>query len=335
MMDIEKIFLLNLTQLSFTLAVLIVMHHSFNVDVHYNAFHNVFDITYIVERYFYNVSEYSVPMFFFISAYLFYRTYTGDWLGYKNKINKRIYSLVIPYVLYNSFGYVKHVLKTNGKIDLYGLIDAIVSASTMPLWFIRELIIFSFLSYFLYFVIHRINYAVLISVVASIMSIYGIVSYRSFIYWIPVYLMGGIFSRKDIQIKFIDIIYNKKLAFFSFFILITVPWFLPNYSYSYDNIMRLEYYAFRILCVPLILMIYFNIPLFKCRNFMKYSFFLYCAHFPIIISCKIVFERILGDFLLLEYFATVFFTIAIVIMFSRFCSLKYPFIWKILNGWRK
>lgn len=73
----EKHFLKNLKTLNFILACLIVFHHAFNVDVSYSS-HSVISAAFIIERYMYNISECAVPMFFFISGYLFYRTYENS-----------------------------------------------------------------------------------------------------------------------------------------------------------------------------------------------------------------------------------------------------------------
>lgn len=43
----------------------------------------------------------SVPIFFFISGYLFFKEGTLDYDLYKKKITKRVHSLVIPYILWN------------------------------------------------------------------------------------------------------------------------------------------------------------------------------------------------------------------------------------------
>lgn len=48
----------------------------------------------------------SVPIFFFISGYLFFKEGTLDYDLYKKKITKRIHSLVIPYILWNAIYFI-------------------------------------------------------------------------------------------------------------------------------------------------------------------------------------------------------------------------------------
>ncbi|BAL83435.1 hypothetical protein SELR_17270 [Selenomonas ruminantium subsp. lactilytica TAM6421] len=336
-MDTEERFLKNLTQLNFVLAILIVMHHSFNVNIHYENY-DALDVTYLIERYFYNVSEYAVPFFFFISAFLFYRTFDGSFEGYKNKLKRRFYSLVLPYVFYNSLGYVKHVLYTNEKFSCSGFVDALLLSTTMPLWFIRELIIFSILSLFLFYVIKYVKAAVIIIFISALLSILGVVEYRSFVYWMPVYLMGGIYSKIIVSSyhRIIVSSYHRIIVSSFVILLIIIPWFLPNNQYDLLNFnQKMFYYAFRIICIPMIIYVYMNISFFKEKWYMRYSFFIYCVHFVIISLCKAVFINLRLYYMLLQYFFTIFFTVLISIYMARFFSIRYPIIWRLLNGWRK
>lgn len=52
----------------------------------------------------------AVPTFFVISGYLFFQGFgIWDWRLYRSKINKRIYTLLIPYLVWNSL-YIAKVL---------------------------------------------------------------------------------------------------------------------------------------------------------------------------------------------------------------------------------
>ena len=107
MLDIsEKRFLAILPQINFLLSLLIVFHHGFISIVRYNGSFSPFSygLTVSIERYLYNISECAVPFFFFLSAYLFYRTYDGSWSQYLYKIKRRVWSLVIPYIIFGTKG---------------------------------------------------------------------------------------------------------------------------------------------------------------------------------------------------------------------------------------
>lgn len=106
----------NLIQINFILSFLIVLHHSFTADI---GFVGTFSLSayspgVLIQRYFYNISECAVPMFYFISAFLFYRTYDGSFAVYKKKLLRRLYSLFIPYLIFCTFGYIKHLIAIGG-----------------------------------------------------------------------------------------------------------------------------------------------------------------------------------------------------------------------------
>ena len=105
-----------LTPVNFLLSLLIVFHHGFTVDVSYlgDFSFSTYGLATSLQRFMYNLSECAVPTFFFLSAYLFYRTFDGTWSNYIEKIKRRFYSLFIPYIIFCSLGYVKHILNTGG-----------------------------------------------------------------------------------------------------------------------------------------------------------------------------------------------------------------------------
>lgn len=93
--------------LNFLLSLLIVFHHGFTRNVGFIDSYNPLDYGVItaIERYFYNFSECAVPIFFFLSAFLFYRTFDGSKEKYISKMKRRFWSLVVPYIIFNTIGY--------------------------------------------------------------------------------------------------------------------------------------------------------------------------------------------------------------------------------------
>lgn len=112
-----------------------------------------------------NYFSVSVPLYFAIFGYLFWKedeSYTLE--SYKNKLSKRIYTLVIPYLIWNILFLLLSCLinfRSIGLIDLYKLIscnsnsfqDFVTSLLlgkgmpiNYPLWFLRDLIVCSLLS---------------------------------------------------------------------------------------------------------------------------------------------------------------------------------------------
>lgn len=140
----EQILLYVLTPVNFLLSLLIVFHHGFTMNVDYNGSFDPssYGMNMAIQRYMYNLSECAVPVFFFISAFLFYRTFDGSWNNYKEKMSRRIFSLFVPYIIFSTMGYVKSLV-FNGGLGGGNFSDYLLSlweSNTMPLWFIRELI---------------------------------------------------------------------------------------------------------------------------------------------------------------------------------------------------
>lgn len=108
----EKSVLESLPLINFLLSLLIVFHHGFTRDVGYIGSYNPFEYGLIkgIERYLYNISECAVPVFFLLSAYLFFRTFDGTIENYIQKIKRRFWSLFVPYIIFNTIGYVKSMI---------------------------------------------------------------------------------------------------------------------------------------------------------------------------------------------------------------------------------
>ena len=104
----EQLLSKTITYLRFPLIILVVLLHTIIIDQ--NCFgkiliphgkYPIFDIIlHILQR---NIGDISVPLFFFISGFLFfYHIENFDIAIYKKKILKRIKSLLIPYLLWNT-----------------------------------------------------------------------------------------------------------------------------------------------------------------------------------------------------------------------------------------
>ena len=129
----------------------------------------------------------AVPGFFFLSGYLFFARFrTWDWGMYREKMRKRVWMLLVPYVVWNvvyvvwqialgvlwkggdfatvsaekfgAFGldwlWSVNVWGTEAK-DILGGTLCCTGPATIPLWFLRDLICVTVLSPVVYFVVRR------------------------------------------------------------------------------------------------------------------------------------------------------------------------------------
>ena len=92
----------------------------------------------------------AVPTFFIMSGYLFFANverFTKE--IYFQKIRRRIKTLLIPYVVWNFLMAVKL-----GEISL----NTFIAPANMPLWFLRDLMIVSLLTPFIYLGVKRLGW---------------------------------------------------------------------------------------------------------------------------------------------------------------------------------
>lgn len=92
---------LNITR--FIMSICIVFLHAYTTVQMYPFLHTypLYQYTgYILSM---QCGEIAVPSFFLISGYLFFIGYKQTWGCYSNKIHKRVYTLLIPYLFWNAF----------------------------------------------------------------------------------------------------------------------------------------------------------------------------------------------------------------------------------------
>lgn len=343
----EQLILTVLTPVNFLLSLLIVFHHAFTVEVDYRgsfAF-GAYSIDVAFQRFMYNLSECAVPVFFFISAFLFYRTFDGTWGKYKEKMRRRVRSLFIPYILFCTLGYIK-ALMFNGGIENGNFYDYIVSiweSNTMPLWFIRELMALSILAPFCWRLIKCPWLAFILCSLIFVLIAFGIVPYRSFVYWIPVYLLGASCNR-PIWNKVIFLMQNHIVKVISIIIIVAYvisAWYLPN-GISKEQMTWLQNGIFAIFryftpVVFICVMWWMIVGRVKGRSFMQYSFFVYCLHAPVIALVRLIYEKLHLNSMLpetMKYLIIVFFVYFICVLVAMILQKHSPSVWKILNGGR-
>lgn len=336
-----------LTPINFLLSLLIVFHHAFTVNINYcgSFWPQAYGWTIGIQRMMYNLSECAVPMFYFLSAYLFYRTYDGTWNTYKEKITRRCYSLLIPYLIFCTFGYIKHLAVTGlSGWSIIGYLHSLLICDTMPLWFIRELMVLSLLAPVFWKIIKNKYITAVVFISLIVLIVLGYIPYRNFLYWTPVYLMGAMLTN-DYLCKLYTAMYNKRYAIVSLLLLVVYviwAWFLPNglnreeMGYA-DNLI---YILFRIVTPVILLPLAWYIYRYQMRerSYMKYSFFVYCMHFPVISFLGLIFDRFLGVYLnneLVKYLLIVLLTYTICVLIAMALQRFTPSIWYVLNGHRR
>lgn len=332
----EKSFFAVLPIVNGILSLLIVAHHSSTMDVGYNA--TVQNFAWAFERYIYNLSECAVPIFFFISGMLFYRDYQNCPGDYRKKIGRRITSLVIPYFIFNILGYVKHILLGGGRYHPAGFLISVCRSETMPLWFLRELFILCLLAPIIYAIKRRKVIVVGVTVLIFSLVAVGVIPYRSFFYWLPIYVCGANFSPDCFQRIQDNIKKNISTCILAIGVYLVLVWFLPNTTSKMNSLGNIVFYLFRIYSVVVFVVI---ISFFIGRTYPmvgNYSFWVYCVHFPVISLYQKLLNRVLPQnrisVELIKYFSTIMVGYIVCILLAHILRACCPRIYKILNGGR-
>lgn len=341
-----QILLSVLTSLNFLLSLLIVFHHGFTMNVDYNGSFDLasYGMTLAIQRFMYNLSECAVPVFFFISAFLFYRTFDGTWGKYKEKMRRRVRSLFIPYILFCTLGYIK-ALMFNGGIENGNFYDYIVSiweSNTMPLWFIRELIALSIIAPIFWQLLKRPVLAIFICIFIVIMTSLGYIPYRSFVYWIPVYMMGAALNYINVDDGAILRKVSKSYIGIAIVLAYAIAaWFLPNGIARQEMTIgqNTAFALFRLITpvIWLVIIVWLSILKVKEHRFMKYSFFVYCMHAPILTLLTLIYTKTvtrLIDVEIVQYVSVIFGAYFFCVLLAMALQQYVPWLWSVLNGKR-
>lgn len=136
----------------------------------------------------------AVPTFFFISGYLFFRDIEKwDWSLYRKKMKSRIWTLIIPYIIWILLVYALHIAKMtfdcihNGE-SIQSVVSFIIDKHftifydykaefpyIVPLWYLRNLIGLSICTPLIYLFISRLKfYGLLLLMIFYASGIYPI-----------------------------------------------------------------------------------------------------------------------------------------------------------------
>ena len=154
--------------------IMVVFLHSYNIDIKQGQNILVFqkDFNWFLQNFISNgLTRIAVPLFFCISGYLFVLNEKYEISEFILKIEKRMRTLVVPYLFWSVFGILLYLLLQNlpysqgfftkKQIVDYNFsewIDAIfVNPIPYQLWFLRDLIIMVIISPLIYFLVKKLK----------------------------------------------------------------------------------------------------------------------------------------------------------------------------------
>ena len=286
---------------SFLLSILVIYIHA-NCLKEYGLQDNTMSTAYWTVNFIANgIGGIAVPMFFVLSGYLYFRNINFSY-DIKGQIQKkqisRIKSIVIPYLLWNTFGMIFYMsipripfvaYMMNGsyaEISLKNIIKGIfLHEYYFPLWYLKELIILISLTQIIGQILKNKKVSIII---LSILAILGILNINlvilklTSVYFFFLGSFLGTYIQRDFEVKK----NNKSIIYYliAFIMIVSVR------TLSYDNILVRSLY----LISPLFLWRMLDVftEKFNIKPFMKQSFFVYCSHIIIITTVTKILGKI-------------------------------------------
>lgn len=331
------------TFISFVCSILVIFIHTNNLDVygiHENSV-GIGKVTYVVEMYWREVLRIAVPMFFFISGVLFFRTFEIKNLFSKWK--SRITSVLIPYLIWCSLYYLYNVVCTNipairslmgsaevVKLSVGSWVNWLWVDKYYTLWFLQNLIIFILLTPLIWILLKnhwkKFPTGLFFLVVLLFIIKYGRID-RSYFDGLNIYIVGsyiGLNCRDILKYK------NKKISLIAIlFILFTMLTAFRFWNFLVEVLLFFSiWYAIDLL----------NLGKKKLYWWMSITFFVYVAHDVFLEAFEKIVWIVFGNqpiFALLDYIFMPFIVYAFLILIAYVLRRWLPVIWKILTGNRK
>lgn len=317
--------------LSYLMALFVVLIHTYNVDV--------YELTgaFAVFEYFVtSLARFAVPTFFAISGYLFFRGYElKDTLG---KWRRRIFTLLIPFLIWNVIGYFYHILPS------YIPALAVHINHTMPFslkeffetlimgyganWYLRCLILFVLLSPLLYFLIKNRYVGILILTACFVLGVF----YNNYFLYGTYYFYGAYWAMQGQSI--IEKRYRLPLKIVAAGSLVAISAIFTIFSSS------LPFFIYAFLLLLGISLVWIASDFFaisgKVPAYLNISFFLYVAHQYLLEILEKGVYLLLGKTFygaVIDYFVAPILTVAILTAVAMLLRRCKP-LWRALAGGR-
>ena len=216
----------------------------------------------------------AMPTFFVMSGYLFFaNTDTFSRNIYKQKIGRRVKTLLIPYIIWNLLMAVK--LKTFN-------LSIFVNPANMPLWFLRDLMIVSLLTPIIYMGVKKLNYWIFLLLLPIYLTGIWAIQPGPNPYAICFFTLGAYLSIKKINL-IIACLKLEKVAYF-LTVLLALAMILTYSSIAYSWLVL----CFRVISVVTVFCLAYRIlsrtskriPQTACDA----SYFIYLAHYVFFFS---------------------------------------------------
>lgn len=328
---------------TFIFSILVVWVHAYNSELFLGQTEAAALIDRIEHGIGDTIAQISVPGFFMISAYLFYRNFTWDKLW--SKWNSRIRSVLVPFILWNTIYYLGYVISSRlpfvtevvGKgvvpFNLMAAVDAILHYTyNYVFWYLYQLIFLIILAPVLYGALRR-KYLGLAAVILTGTGVclgirFPVLNMDALLYYAAAAYMA-IHGREVVEK------WSKKTGVLGLLLLITVTAYRFAPGPMGDSTMAVVMYR---LVVPITLWMIVDgeiIP--PARVWMTHNFFLYATHFALVRlinkTAAMTFPR--GVYLPLVIYILMPAAVVLISYPTGIFLRRYmPAAWRALNGGR-
>lgn len=236
----------------------------------------------------------AVSVFFIISSFLYFCNWKLDKSCYIKKLKSRVFSLLIPLIVYNLllWGYYRMTVLSGifpNKDMPYGDVCGILtyvynSVGDPPLWYLWSLFFFVLVVPLFYGLTLLLGKLVPIICLGLIFLLFNF-PYTSMLYWTPCLLLGAFLAvNKKMVVGIV-----KQLMPSSNYIIegVILVWFIVLIYFNiwaFQRVNNMFYYAYRIfsvLVVALFLLKCTFLPRYVVERIAPITFLIYCVHFPI------------------------------------------------------
>lgn len=313
-----------ITYMHFILSVLVILIHSINNET---RFEKLFSIDY-------GIGQFAVPLFFVISGFLFFKN-VGNVEDVKNKLNRRVHTLFVPFMLWNTIYYFIHLLINPGLgIDFQELFQAAFNYKYNPaFWFMYQLILLSILSLLFIRVLRNKNRIVIFYIIIATFIIkewdIPYVNEDAIIYYFTGAVAARLYDKNKVNvISKKDFLYSLVISI-ACFVANRVAYGLVGYNFIFRTLFILTIILVRLSFA--ITIFYFCDIIFNYQivpNFMEQNFFLYATHYMIVKAMIIFMKFFTYKYLPNQYFLPI--EIAVFVLSPVVCVIVSSYVSKYM-----
>ena len=322
------------TIVSYVLSILVLWIHSSPAFVGYSTDSGL--VALVQTLFTRTLCPVAVPMFFLLSGAVFFRNYSPQ--KYAEKMKKTVWSLIIPYLLWNTINMLFSIITSYSFLSSYftGREKFVFRSCYRPFWFLLCLIIFRFLSPVIYYVIKSkwsiiVTSIILIIVIALNINITNDILYFASINTIY-YFIGAVIGRYHFDW------FKKRTCYSWLHIFGLALGLLYMFIMSYYKIK--EYQVIRtFIIVIMVLSLWrlfdFFVPAIKMRNFYNHSFFVYAMHLNLVACFGKIYHIILPEKDVVVIMNFILTTITTLVVIELFCTILYRCcrpVYNLLSG---